>query len=93
MPIEFRFVTGDEEIADELAAKYGGTVEELDGPLGGYEVVAVIASEHADDDATIDGDLTAKYDPAIDNCANMPGCGSQRVLFVCNAANFNNDRH
>jgi hypothetical protein len=30
---------------------------------------------------TSDGDLTAKYDPAIDNCANMPGCGDQRVLF------------
>jgi hypothetical protein len=24
----------------------------------------------------------AAYDPAIDNCANMPGCGSQRVLFT-----------
>jgi hypothetical protein len=22
------------------------------------------------------------YDPAIDNCANMPGCGDQRVLFT-----------
>jgi hypothetical protein len=76
MPIEFRFSTGDKEIADELAAQYGGTVEELDGTLGGYEVVAVIAGEHAGDDAT------AKYDPAIDNCANMPGCGSQRVLFT-----------
>jgi hypothetical protein len=26
-------------------------------------------------------DLKA-YDPAIDNCANMPGCGDQRVLFT-----------
>jgi hypothetical protein len=22
------------------------------------------------------------YDPAIDNCANMPGCGDRRVLFT-----------
>jgi hypothetical protein len=58
MPIEFRFSTGDKEIADELAAQYGGTVEELDGTLGGYEVVAVIAGEHAGDDATFHGDLT-----------------------------------
>ncbi len=40
MPIEFRFSTGDKAIADELAAKYGGEVLELDGPIGGYEVVA-----------------------------------------------------
>jgi hypothetical protein len=82
MPIEFRFSTSDKAICDELADKYGGTVQPLDGPAGGYEVVAVIPGEHAEDDATFDGDLTAKYDPAIDNCAGMPGCGSQRVLFT-----------
>jgi hypothetical protein len=58
MPIEFRFSTGDKSVCDELAVKYGGKVRELDGPAGGYEVVAVIASEDAEDDATFDGDLT-----------------------------------
>jgi hypothetical protein len=82
MPIELRFSTGGKEIADSIARQYGGEVHPLDGPAGGYEVVAVIAGEHAGDDAAFDGDLTAKYDPAIDNCANMPGCGSQRVLFT-----------
>lgn len=52
MPIEFRFSTGDKEIADELAAKYGGKVQPLDGTLGGYEVVADITSENTADDAT-----------------------------------------
>jgi len=58
MPIEFRFSTGDKEIADNIARQYGGEVHPLDGPVGGYEVVAVIASERAGDDATFDGDLT-----------------------------------
>lgn len=54
MTSEFRFSTGDKAIADSLAAQYGGEVLELDGPLGGYEVVALIPGEHAGDDA--DGD-------------------------------------
>ena len=24
---------------------------------------------------------TLTYDPEVDNCANMPGCGDERVLF------------
>jgi hypothetical protein len=58
MPIEFRFSTGDKEIADDIAAQYGGEVHPLDGPVGGYEVVAVIPGEHAEDDAAFDGELT-----------------------------------
>lgn len=58
MPIEFRFSTGDKAICDELADKYGGEVHPLDGPIGGYEVVAVIASTDAEDDAIFDGKLT-----------------------------------
>lgn len=58
MPIEFRFSTGDKEIADDIAAQYGGEVHPLDGPIGGYEVVAVIASTDAEDAATFDGELT-----------------------------------
>ena len=26
--------------------------------------------------------MSLVYDAAIDNCANMPGCGDQRVLFT-----------
>lgn len=25
---------------------------------------------------------TIEYDPEIDNCADMPGCGDERVLFT-----------
>lgn len=50
MTIEFRFATDDKAICDELAAKYGGTVEPLDGPAGGYEVVAIIAEETTEGD-------------------------------------------
>ncbi len=52
--MEFRFSTGDRTIADSIAAQYGGEVLPLDGPLGGYEVVAVIAEGLPGDDTSGD---------------------------------------
>jgi hypothetical protein len=48
-PVEFRFIAASREIAEDIAAQYGGVARPVDGHPGQYEAVATITEELPED--------------------------------------------
>jgi len=49
-PVEFRFVTADPQIAEDVAAQYGGLARPVEGHPGEYEAVAFVTGELPEDE-------------------------------------------